>query len=271
MLIMPAFAFGQTIKKLPKNADIKPNSPNDAAPIQVNQPDFGPYMRELQQTIKKQWDPPKGNESIRIVALFKVDKSGNITNIKIIQSGGVVCDEAAIKAIRLSSPTKPLPPEYIGKTVDIQFTFDYNVFNKSNNFVPVNTIKNTALTKSCPKNLACDSNVNKKLYKDYDKQVRKIVNSNLPTNEYLHRKTAEVFVLIKKDGQLIDSGLKVSSGSKSYDDTVIKSLKDCVFPKFPEGLNLDEVSFIYKITSENVSSYTYHPVFIPLFFPHYYW
>ena len=33
----------------------------------LREPDFGPYMRELQRRIKLNWDPPKGNESKRVV------------------------------------------------------------------------------------------------------------------------------------------------------------------------------------------------------------
>ena len=38
----------------------------------LREPDFGPYMRELQRRIKLNWDPPKGNESKTVVLLFKI-------------------------------------------------------------------------------------------------------------------------------------------------------------------------------------------------------
>ena len=38
----------------------------------LREPDFGPYMRELQRRIKMNWDPPKGNESKRVILLFNV-------------------------------------------------------------------------------------------------------------------------------------------------------------------------------------------------------
>lgn len=41
----------------------------------VREPDFGPYMRELQRRIKMNWDPPKGNESKRVVLQFKSPKT----------------------------------------------------------------------------------------------------------------------------------------------------------------------------------------------------
>jgi outer membrane biosynthesis protein TonB len=37
-------------------------------------------------------------------------------------------DNAALNAVKLAAPFRPLPPEYKGQNIDIQFTFDYNVF-----------------------------------------------------------------------------------------------------------------------------------------------
>lgn len=103
----------------------KPSSKKTAAP------DFGPYMRELQKNIKANWTPPKGNESKRVVLLFKIAKDGRLLSVKVFKSSGMFsADEAAIKAVNITAPFKPLPKEFKGKSVDIQFTFDYNVFNK---------------------------------------------------------------------------------------------------------------------------------------------
>ena len=91
-------------------------------------PDFGPYMREVQWKIKKNWEPPKGTEPQSAVALFKIHKDGNVSNIQIIKSSGIKeYDDKAITAIQLTAPFRPLPQEYTQNSVDIQFTFDYKV------------------------------------------------------------------------------------------------------------------------------------------------
>lgn len=91
-------------------------------------PDFGPYMREVQWKIKKNWEPPKGTETQSAVALFKIHKDGNVSNIQIIKSSGIKeYDDKAITAIQLTAPFRPLPQEYTQNSVDIQFTFDYKV------------------------------------------------------------------------------------------------------------------------------------------------
>lgn len=110
-----------------------PGNPNGRPGIDaIKEPDFGPYMRELQRRIKMNWDPPKGNESKRVILLFKIAKDGRLLSVKVSRSSGVpAADRAAISAVELTAPFKPLPPEFKGGSVDIQFTFDYNVFGGS--------------------------------------------------------------------------------------------------------------------------------------------
>ena len=98
----------------------------------LREPDFGPYMRELQRRIKLNWDPPKGNESKRVVLLFKIAKDGRLLSCRVHKSSGMPsADQAALKAVELTAPFRPLPGDFKGQSIDIQFTFDYNVFNAS--------------------------------------------------------------------------------------------------------------------------------------------
>jgi TonB family protein len=108
------------------DANGNPNGPsNVAAQADV---DFGPYMADLQRRIKRAWFPPKGNESKRVVVLFKVHKQGELSNLRLQGSSGVaVADQAALAAVQNAAPFRPLPPG-APDDVDIQFTFDYNVF-----------------------------------------------------------------------------------------------------------------------------------------------
>lgn len=95
----------------------------------IREPDFGPYMRDLQRRIKMNWDPPKGNESKRVVLLFKIAKDGRLLSCSVYKSSGLPnADNAALNAVKLTAPFRPLPAEYKQQSIDIQFTFDYNVF-----------------------------------------------------------------------------------------------------------------------------------------------
>lgn len=113
---------------------VSASRPEDAAALfetNIGEPDFNTYMRNLQTKVKENWEPPKGTKSTRVVLLFKVDKKGNILNPKVLKSGGEEYDKAALEAVKKSSPFEPLPKEYKGKTVEVQFSLDYNVWNRS--------------------------------------------------------------------------------------------------------------------------------------------
>ena len=110
-----------------------PGNPNGRPGIDaIAAPDFGPYMRDLQRRIKMNWDPPKGNESKRVVLLFKIARDGRLLSCTVSKSSGLpAADKAAINAVHLTAPFRPLPANFQGQSVDIQFTFDYNVFGGS--------------------------------------------------------------------------------------------------------------------------------------------
>ena len=104
----------------------------DKQPIKVsNSINWAPYMRNLEQKIKNNWAPPKKGSMKRVKTQFTIHRDGTITDIKITgSSGDVLVDSAAKAAIEASSPVEPLPKEFKGESVPIEFTFDYNVLLK---------------------------------------------------------------------------------------------------------------------------------------------
>jgi TonB family protein len=115
----------------PGNPGANPYSnrpPSLAAKADVN---FGPYMSTLQRKIKLAWKPPRGTESNRIVVVFSIDKFGNLSNLQMSKGCSYPeANEAALNAVRRAAPFDPLPPGS-DEAVEIEFTFDYNVFQKS--------------------------------------------------------------------------------------------------------------------------------------------
>lgn len=96
-----------------------------------NNIDFEPYMIDLQKKIKSNWNPPTDIESRKVILLFKINRKGNLVACKVYKSSGLPSvDLAALKAIKLSTPFAPLPASYKGKNIDVQFSFDYNVFKE---------------------------------------------------------------------------------------------------------------------------------------------
>lgn len=90
--------------------------------------DFGPYMADLQRRIKRCWFPPKGNESKRVVVQFRVDKKGDMSELRIEHGSGLaIAAQAALSAVIHAAPFRPLP-DIVSESQVIQFTFDYNLF-----------------------------------------------------------------------------------------------------------------------------------------------
>jgi TonB family protein len=106
--------------------DVKTQIQNDANNGSI----FKDYIREVQKKIKRNWHPPKGDKSTRIVVLFKISRDGRLLKVKINNSENPKADAAAIVAVMKSAPFSPFPAESKDKDVDVQFTFDYNVLNK---------------------------------------------------------------------------------------------------------------------------------------------
>ncbi len=93
---------------------------------------WAPYMADLQRRIKRSWFPPPNTMSRRVVVLFKIHQDGELSDLRIERSSSLPnCDNAALKAVESAAPFRPLPAGQKGP-VDIQFTFDYNVFNGGN-------------------------------------------------------------------------------------------------------------------------------------------
>lgn len=85
------------------------------------------YMRELQRRIKMNWEPPIEGRDKVVEILFKVAKDGSLLSYEIQKSSGITeVDRAAVNAIKLTAPFRPLPEEYKGQTLEILFTFDYH-------------------------------------------------------------------------------------------------------------------------------------------------
>ncbi|MBX9571318.1 MAG: TonB family protein [Candidatus Obscuribacterales bacterium] len=96
--------------------------------------DFGPYMQDLQRRIKRAWFPPRGQESKRVKVIFKIHTDGTLEALRISGSSGLaIADKAALDAVQNAAPFRPLPAG-APPVVDIEFTFDYNVFSGGRSF-----------------------------------------------------------------------------------------------------------------------------------------
>lgn len=92
---------------------------------------FSAYMREMQSRIKSNWQPSSQKVSRSVTLLYSINKDGSLRHYSIYRSSGSKdMDNAAVEALKKSFPFKPLPENFKGEYVDVQFTFDYNVWEK---------------------------------------------------------------------------------------------------------------------------------------------
>jgi TonB family protein len=98
---------------------------------------FAHYLPTVQRAIKKNWHPPKETASNRVTVLFDTTRDGQLKTLKIEKSSGDrSVDESALKAVRASVPFPEFPRGATDESVSIEFTFDYNVWNKGQKVVP---------------------------------------------------------------------------------------------------------------------------------------
>jgi TonB family protein len=95
--------------------------------------DFGPYMASMQRRIKRAWFPHSSDVSKHTAVLFKINREGVLSGLRVKRSSGLASeDAAALAAVENAAPFQHLPagaPE----SVDIEFSFDYNVFSAGPN------------------------------------------------------------------------------------------------------------------------------------------
>jgi protein TonB len=88
------------------------------------------YVEAVQRKISGNWlqsaVDPNLRWAPRVVASFQVMRDGSVANIQILRSSGnASVDTSAVRAIHDSSPMQPLPNEYSGSYVNVEFWFDY--------------------------------------------------------------------------------------------------------------------------------------------------
>lgn len=96
--------------------------------------DFGSryawYVRVVQQKVSENWlkyeVDPRISEAQRVYVTFDIARDGRPTNVQIEQSSGVPSlDQSAVRALQRIDTFGPLPGDYAGNKVSVEFWFDY--------------------------------------------------------------------------------------------------------------------------------------------------
>jgi protein TonB len=91
---------------------------------------FGWYVRVVQQKVQQSWltyDVDRRiTEAPRVYLTFDVLRDGHPANVQVEQSSGIPSlDQSAVRAIQRIDTFGPLPSDYSGNKVSVEFWFDY--------------------------------------------------------------------------------------------------------------------------------------------------
>ncbi|MBZ5564954.1 MAG: TonB C-terminal domain-containing protein [Acidobacteriia bacterium] len=95
--------------------------------------DFGPYLSRVVYIVRRNWyavipESARLGERGRVGIVFEILKNGEVPQMRLVASSGSdPLDRAAIAGIRASIPFPPLPQEFTGKHLVLQFIFLYNL------------------------------------------------------------------------------------------------------------------------------------------------
>ena len=95
--------------------------------------DFRPYLVRVLAAVKRNWlavipESAKLGTRGRVVLQFSVSRDGKVPKLVIASaSGSEALDRAAVAGVSATTPFPPLPADYFGPDIRLQFVFLYNL------------------------------------------------------------------------------------------------------------------------------------------------
>ncbi len=95
--------------------------------------DFKPYLTQILASVKRNWmavipESAKLGRRGRVVIQFMIARDGSVPRLVIASASGTeALDRAAVAGISATNPFPPLPAEFRGENVRLQFVFLYNM------------------------------------------------------------------------------------------------------------------------------------------------
>lgn len=95
--------------------------------------DFGPYLARVVYVVRHNWyavipESARLGQKGRVAVIFEILKDGSVPELRLVRSSGSdALDRAAVAGIHASAPFPPLPSEFTGNHLVLQFIFLYNL------------------------------------------------------------------------------------------------------------------------------------------------
>jgi protein TonB len=92
---------------------------------------FAYYVRIVQQKVSENWlkyeVDPRVSDARRVYVTFDIMRDGHPANVQVEQSSSVPSlDQSAVRALQRIDTFGPLPSDYSGSKVSVEFWFDYS-------------------------------------------------------------------------------------------------------------------------------------------------
>jgi len=94
---------------------------------------FGPYLARVVYIVRRNWyavipESARLGEKGRVALVFEIVKDGSVPQLRLLaSSGSQALDRAALASIRASNPFPPLPQQFTGKHLVLEFIYFYNL------------------------------------------------------------------------------------------------------------------------------------------------
>jgi TonB family protein len=94
---------------------------------------FGPYLARVVYIVRRNWyavipESARLGEKGRVALVFEIVKDGSVPQLRLLaSSGSTPLDQAALASIRASNPFPPLPAQFTGNHLVLEFIYFYNM------------------------------------------------------------------------------------------------------------------------------------------------
>ena len=89
---------------------------------------MGPYLAEIRRRVRRNWNPSSPGNNRHTVLVFSIQRNGQITGLRVIQSSGSdQVDRQSLEAVQKSGPFAALPQNFPHQELNVEFNFNIYV------------------------------------------------------------------------------------------------------------------------------------------------